>query len=147
MALTKLNTSSLPAGSVLQVVEGTRTDGTNTSSSSYVDAGLSASITPKSSNSKVFVVVAAGFGNTTSSANNNIRILRGSTEVRSFSRVGFNGAGYAHAHQIFTILDSPATTSATTYKVQYMTDTGNLRINDNSGDTSVATITLMEIAG
>ena len=134
-------------GHVLQIVEGTRTDGTNTNSSSYVDAGLSASITPTSSSSKVLVVVAAGFGNTSSSKNNNVRILRGSTEVRSFSRVGFCGAGHINAHQVFTILDSPSTTSATTYKVQYMTDGGNFRINDSSGDTSVATITLMEIGG
>ena len=48
--------------------------------------------------------------------------------------------------KVFTILDSPSTTSATTYKVQYMTDGGNFRINDSSGDTSVATITLMEIS-
>ena len=133
-------------GGVLQVVEGTRTDGTNTASSSYVDAGLSATITPTSSSSKVLVVVAAGFGNTSSSKNNNVRIVRGSTEVRSFSRVGFCGAGHVNAHQVFTILDSPSTTSATTYKVQYMTDGGNFRINDSSGDTSVATITLMEIS-
>ena len=133
-------------GGVLQVVEGTRTDGTNTASSSYVDAGLSATITPTSSSSKVLVVVAAGFGNTSSSKNNNVRIVRGSTEVRSFSRVGFCGAGHINAHQVFTILDSPSTTSATTYKVQYMTDGGNFRINDSSGDTSVATITLIEIS-
>ena len=75
-------------GGVLQVVEGTRTTGTNTASSSYVDAGLSASISPTSSSSKVLVIVAAGFGNTSSSKNNNVRIVRGSTEVRSFSRGG-----------------------------------------------------------
>jgi hypothetical protein len=133
-------------GGVLQVVEGTRTDGTNTASSSYVDAGLSASITPTSSSSKVLVIVAAGFGNTTAGTDNNVRILRDSTEIRSFSRVAFQANGHMNAHQIFTILDSPSTTSATTYKVQYMTDGGNFRINDSSGDTSVATITLMEIS-
>ena len=133
-------------GHVLQVVEGTRTDGTNTNSASYVDAGLSAAITPKSTSSKVFVIVGAGFGNTSASTNNNVRILRGSTEIRSFSRVAFQANGHMNAHQIFTVLDSPSTTSATTYKVQYMTDGGAFRINDNSGDTSVATITLMEIA-
>ena len=133
-------------GHVLQVVEGTRTDGTNTNSASYVDAGLSAAITPKSTSSKVFVIVGAGFGNTSASTNNNVRILRGATEIRSFSRVAFQANGHMNAHQIFTVLDSPSTTSATTYKVQYMTDGGAFRINDNSGDTSVATITLMEIA-
>ena len=135
------------AGHIVQVVEGTRTTGTNTASSSYVDAGLSASITPSSSSNKVLVIVAAGFGNTSSSKNNNVRIVRDSTEIRSFSRVGFSGSGHINAHQVFTILDSPSTTSATTYKVQYMTDGGNFRINDSSGDTSVATITLMEIGG
>ena len=133
-------------GHVLHVVERTRTDGTNTNSASYVDAGLSAAITPKSTSSKVFVIVGAGFGNTSASTNNNVRILRGSTEIRSFSRVAFQANGHMNAHQIFTVLDSPSTTSATTYKVQYMTDGGAFRINDNSGDTSVATITLMEIA-
>ena len=135
------------AGHIVQVVEGTRTTGTNTASSSYVDAGLSASITPSSSSNKVLVIVAAGFGNTSSSKNNNVRIVRDSTEIRSFSRVAFSGSGLINAHQVFTILDSPSTTSATTYKVQYMTDGGNFRINDSSGDTSVATITLMEIGG
>ena len=133
-------------GHVLQVVEGTRTDGTNTSSSSYVDVGLSATITPKSTSSKVFVIVGAGFGNTSAGTNNNVRIVRGSTEIRSFSRVAFQANGHMNAHQIFTVLDSPSTTSATTYKVQYMTDGGGFRINDSAGDTSVATITLMEIA-
>ena len=133
-------------GHVVQVVEGTRTSMTNTNSSSYVDAGLSVDITPKATTSKVLVVVAAGFGNTSSGTNNNVRIVRDSTEIRSFSRVAFSGSGHINAHQVFTILDSPSTTSATTYKVQYMTDGGYLRINDGSGDTSVATITVMEIA-
>ena len=140
-------TSKMPTGSVLQVVEGTRNDGTNTGSSTYSDAGLSAAITPTSSSSKIFVIVGAGMGNTTAGTNNNVRILRGSTEIRSFSRVAFQANGHMNAHQIFTVLDSPSTTSATTYKVQYMTDGGAFRINDNSGDTSVATITVMEIAG
>jgi len=147
VALTKIGDAGMPAGAVLQVVEGTRTDGANTTSASYVDAGLSAAITPSSSSSKVLVIVAVGLGNTSAATNNNVRILRDSTEVRSFSRVSFQANGHVSAHQAFTVLDSPSTTSSTTYKLQYMTDGGNFRINDSSGDTSVATITLIEIAG
>lgn len=147
MALTKLNTSSLPAGSVLQVVEGTLTTSFFSGSTSYVDTGLQASITPTSASSKVMVIVGTGMGNTSQAANNNARILRDSTEIRSYSRVAFNGAAHGSAHQIFPVLDSPNTSSQVTYKLQMMTNTGTLRCNESSGDTSTATITLMEIAG
>lgn len=147
MTLTKLNNQSLPSGSVLQVVSASTSTYAQTTLSTYSDTGLSATITPTSSSSKVMILISAGMGNTTGTANNNTRILRGSTEVCSFSRVSHDAGDGNQGHESFTFLDSPSTTSATTYKLQFMTDTGAFRFCDFSGDTTTATITLMEIAG
>jgi len=139
--------SSVALGKVLQVVNVVYTSGGNTSSSTYSDTGLTASITPSSTSSKILTIISASLGNSTAAKNNNVRIVRGSTELQSFSRVMFNSAGHSNAQQSFINLDSPNTTSATTYKLQYMTDGGGFRFNDSSGDAPSSTITLMEIAG
>jgi len=139
--------TALPPGSVLQVVNVVYTAGGNTSSSTYSDTGLTASITPSSTSSKILTTISASLGNSTAATNNNVRIVRGSTELQSFSRVMFNSTGHSNGQQSFINLDSPNTTSATTYKLQFMTDGGSFRFNDSAGDTPSSTITLMEIAG
>ena len=71
--------------------------------------------------------------------------MRGATEIVEYSRVSFSSAGHADCQNSFVFLDSPSTTSATTYKLQYKTDAGVLRFNDYSGGDPASTITLMEI--
>ena len=143
----QITSAILPAGSVLQVLSTTQGAYATSTSSTYVDTGISQTITPSSTSSKIFVLISACIGNANSAKNNNVRIMRDSTELVSFSRVMFNGAGHSSAQQIFTYLDSPSTTSAVSYKLQMMTDSGTLRLNDSSGDSSTSVITLMEIAG
>jgi len=139
---------TMPTGSVVQIVQSVYSTYGNTNSSSYVDSGLTGAITPSSTSSKVLVTVSISMGNTSAATNNNIQIVRGSSVVYTSSRVAFNGAGHSNMQLSFVYLDSPSTTSATTYKLQMKTDGGYFRINDTgAGGTGTSTITLMEIQG
>jgi len=139
------------AGRVLQVVSANAGgSATSSSSSTYADvSGLSASITPSSSASKVLVIV--NVTGCKKEANNTylaLRLLRGSTNILDFEKEGgynnsstlqeFGGVGCSY-------LDSPATTSSTTYKVQLasVTNVAQVSVNNSQGYSS---ITLMEIS-
>jgi hypothetical protein len=159
-------TTTLPTGSVLQVVSATKTDVFTTTSSSYVDVtGFAAAITPSSSTSKILIVVSANAG-TNPSGVAEFKLLRGSSEIlladasgsRSrtsftfYSGTGNNGAGGVGTH----FVDSPSTTSATTYKITMRTNTSGqiVAVNRTMGDADGAstsrgtsTLTLMEIQG
>lgn len=154
MALTKLNNQSLsavtsaglPSGSVLQVVSNFITSDFNTASTSFVTTGLAQAITPSSTSSKILATVSIGSWYIASGGSCNATIYRGSTNI------GNGAAGLMHlgvpALNIpctGQVLDSPSTTSATTYTVYVKT----------SGHTTYIsypayghfTLTLMEIAG
>ena len=115
-------------GKILQVIEGTTTTSTNTTSSSYVDTTLTADITPSATSSKVLVLVALNvtFINQTNNTSYVLcQVLRDTTGIQV--GVGWNvtlqtsASGYDQEHaQTFSanILDSPSSTSALTYKVQ-----------------------------
>jgi len=132
-------------GSVLQVVQ-SGSNGTSTASTSYVDSGLTASITPTSSTSKILVTV-NGVCRATN-VRGGFALVRGSTQLFGYQEA--NGTGNQVPYS-FTFLDSPATTSSTTYKLQIAVaaGSGTFGINDagaiSSGNLNY--ITLMEIAG
>jgi len=129
------------AGKILQVVSTTKTDSFTTTSTSYTDiTGLSVSITPSSSSSKVYVVVHVNSAATTRYAS--FRLLRGSTniavgtditgsqEAATFTAGSNTSNSYDNLvlrNQSMAVLDTPSTTSATTYKLQG-------RINYGTGD-------------
>tara|TARA_Y200000002_G_scaffold298634_1_gene253381 strand:+ start:219 stop:701 length:483 start_codon:yes stop_codon:yes gene_type:complete len=131
-------------GHVLQVVEGTYDTQTDVAGSSYADSGLSVAITPSSTSSKILAIINVHcFNNGTGLIG--LNIVRGSTQIVEST--------YAHGYDdnaasmtVLTKLDSPNTTSATTYKVQtkISTGSGTLRINQTTGGSR---ITLLEIAG
>ena len=146
-----VNTSNLPVGTVLQVVTGTYATGSTISSSTYADTGITASITPSSSTNKVLVLVAVqGLYLPSGGANNDnirVKLVRNSTDInqiagqlfyRNATSVAQTGASYA------SYLDSPSTTSSTTYKIQWSSENGRTVNINVGGETS--TITLMEIA-
>lgn len=165
-------TARLPTGSILQVVNVIKTDVFSTATTSFVDiTGLSATITPISSSSKIMVTVSLGRvgqgdggGGPHSVA---FRLDRNGTSVfigdASGSRAratfttstGYNG-DHSHAYT-FTGVDSPATTSSLTYKLQMFTQsngTGYInrgKVDADNGESyanrTSSTITLMEIAG
>lgn len=138
-------------GNILQVVSNTFSNSVITSSTSYSDTGLTATITPTSSSSKILVVVtalssAAGSQGINSSSSWNI--VRNTTQItetvqRTYSYAG--GGIYTSLPTASSFLDAPATTSSTTYKVQFKCNTAaNMYLN---GDGGTSVITLMEIAG
>ena len=148
--------ANLPAGSVLQVVQGTLTgaaSGTSTSSSSFVTTTLSLSITPKSSSNKVLLFVDGSCYNGTGGSNNWFTIYRNGSNVNTgTSPATLHGTYVAGASSVIPVnivyLDSPATTSAITYTVYFACGSGTAIYPFNPSNTgnTIATITAMEIA-
>jgi hypothetical protein len=140
-------TTQASAGSILQVVNATSTSTTSTTSTSFVTTGFSASITPKFSTSKVLALISGNGFQGTSSAQVWITLYRGATELSGATN-GFNGisngAGGIIGVLNFSYVDSPATTSSTTYTIYIRASAGTGYFNSNN---SVATIQLLEIAG
>jgi hypothetical protein len=129
----------LGAGAVLQVVQGTSVSQLNTTSTSYVATGLTASITPKFSTSKILVNINGSlYGNMIAT------IYRNGVDICSTAQ-GFMSASTTQISPIgYSYIDSPATTSSTTYTVYIKAVTGSPWWNIN---TSVCPIILTEIAG
>ena len=159
----------LPAGSsggVIQVKSVTKTDGDfNTSSSSFVDVtGLSVTITPTRSDSKILIFATIhGVGDSSTQAY--FRFMRDSTAIcvgdAAGSRVRATMGSIYEDQTNDTnscsqnFLDSPSTTSAVTYKIQTRTQgAGTIYINRSAGDSNstnsgrfTSSITVMEISG
>ena len=134
----------MPTGSVLQVVSASGGGVVISSSNSFVDTGLSAAITPSATSSKILVLVDQ---NLTSGAAGNwtgYGLYRGSSSIKGTSYIQRNGGSHMSEQLGYNYLDSPSTTSATTYKTMFKATTGTAQVNDNSAP---STITLMEIAG
>lgn len=143
--------AALPTGSVLQVVQTVKTDAFSTTSTSMVDVtGLSVTITPTSATSKILVqLTCCSMGGRTNVVTMYTQIVRGSTFIYDPG----NGWGAPANDQptglVGTYLDSPATTSATTYKLQIRGDGAIVGINRTASEAGVkgySSITVMEIA-
>ena len=150
MSLTKVQSEMAGAGQVLQVVNATTSTLASTSSSTYVDTNLTATITPKFATSKILVLVSQnGVYKTSASASNsvNLRLVRNGASMTAFAiAIGYTGTAVENiVTASICYLDSPATTSATTYKTQLASYSGvSAAYVQANSDTS--TITLMEIA-
>ena len=138
------------SGGIIQVVQTIKTDGFATTSTSFVDVtGYSASITPTSASNKVLVRVVACTGNGQANSDNQIRVLRGSTVITTNDTTVRSDSISENHSYVIEILDSPSTTSATTYKVQGKVENNEIFFNrrnnlDSGGESS---ITLMEFSG
>ena len=139
--------ASLPAGSVLQVVNSTVGYVTSTSGS-YVDTGLTASITPSSATSKILVNVNLVGVTASATTNWGFQLTNaGGTALLYLQNYNTNTLGNPSGFS-YSYLFSPATTSSLTYKVQYyVAGGGAIRLGDYSTSAQLSTITLMEIAG
>lgn len=143
VAVTGLSKASLPTGSVLQVVSLSGASNTTTSSSSFIDTGLTLSITPTSATSKILCIYSVTASQTGASIKDApMQLLRNSTVLIS-SNPYFNVLTEAITTSNNSYLDSPATTSATTYKIQ-------VKCNNSSSvlvyGSTYSSLTLMEIA-
>ena len=151
------------AGKILQVVQTVKTDTFTYNATAFTDiTGLSATITPSSSSNKILVdariYLSAGISGGTSTAK--LNMVRGSTNIgqttnpSSFSQVAtffsWGNNAYMQARSM-NFLDSPSTTSSTTYKIQIGSDgtSATLYVNryyNNDNYRGISTLTLMEVA-
>jgi hypothetical protein len=137
------------AGGVLQVVNATYATAQTTTSTSYQASGLAVSITPSSSTSKILITgnvpydVYGGSGNQAS-----LTMYRGATNLMTngFAIIASGSSNELQAGSMaVNWLDSPATTSATTYTIYF-------RANSGGGtarifvDNYTGSLTAMEIA-
>jgi hypothetical protein len=142
------------SGKVLQVVHGTTTTVVSSATNTYIDTGLTASITPSSTSSKILILVSQnGLYKNQLDATNciAIQLLRGATNIAYLgTEMLYQNVADRHVGDGASInwLDSPSTTSSTTYKTQFKSqnNTGTVYVQSGAGGTTVnSTITLMEI--
>jgi len=159
--------ANMPAGSVLQVVQSIKTDRQTTTSTTFIDVtNLSVAITPTSASSKILVMASVNTIGTDGGDGLYVNLVRNSTTIVSTTGGGNSqdqggawgvsgGGGMStddirkYANPSLAYLDSPSTTSATTYKVQARVTGGTGTINSwplNNDQSSVCSITVMEIA-
>jgi hypothetical protein len=136
-------------GKVLQVVSVTYSTQSSTSSTTYQDSGLTASITPSAATSKILVLTSSNVMANRASAGTmkgKLNIVRGATEILGNVEVFRTGDGskFQNLTVSYTFLDSPNTTSSTTYKQQYASNEASTEVYFNIGSTT-STITLLEI--
>jgi hypothetical protein len=161
--------SNWGAGGILQVANVTKTDVFTTTSSSFVDVtGLTVNITPASSSSKILVMVSFYFSSNSTTGYPIAQVVRNSTPIYVGDAAGSRtpalvqtggglfgadgGTGFSVSAQF---VDTPSTTSSTTYKIQVLQSAGNTVRVGATGDDSNASnriraassIVLMEIAG
>jgi len=165
MSITKLNNLSLSAvtalpsgvgGKVLQVVTATDSTHRSTTSTTFVTGSnaLSVSITPSSASNKVFIIVNSTVSNASGDGFVFATIYRGATNLGEATNgigIGNSVPGVTHIDHpaCITILDSPNTTSATTYQLYFRSDNASrtASINGRSGTVVKGSITAFEIAG
>jgi hypothetical protein len=145
-------------GKILQVVYGSTTTPTSVVSTSFTDSTLSASITPSSATSKVLVFtnLATSMSRSSTEIGFAQQLVRASTNILTPDGSNKKGSGLVavaaatlvimHNRTSLMYLDSPATTSATTYKIQIACSTtadgGNVEAQTNS---ATSNIILMEV--
>jgi len=160
MAITRLNNNSITSitalpsavavGKVLQVVSNTVTTSVSTSGTTYTDTGLSATITPTSSSSKILVFPFNPLGGDVDNDSGGTievkqKLLRDSTTVYEDDRFLVARGGQHHSNAFSHFLDTPNTASAITYKCQFArSDSGSTDAVSNQGGREM-TMTLLEI--
>jgi hypothetical protein len=134
---------------VLQVVTATYSTFTTHNTTTYTDSGLSASITPQATTNKILVMAfnngcAKGAENSSNALN--LRILRGATQISEVKDWGLTNTTLLQVGTIhMQVLDSPASVSALTYKVQGKNSIATSTVGTQY-QTTTSTLVLMEIS-
>ena len=132
---------------IAQVLQTTYATLTSTTSTSFVTSGLSLAITPTLNTSKILVMVTGSIGTLNATGNAFFTIFRGTVAGTNLgSGQGFGGVysagGQTAATFAANILDSPATTSATTYTYGFRVTAGTGYAQDSN---ATSTMTLIEV--
>jgi hypothetical protein len=132
---------------IVQVINATTATTATNATSTYADTNLTATITPKSASNKVFVLISQMAAKNSTNAGSGcwLKLLRDGSLVNEFG----NYLGYTNTLinnsvcASFNYLDSPATTSAVTYKTQFKNNVNASGVSVNEGTSS---ITLVEVS-
>ena len=136
-------------GGIIQIKINQKTARFATTSTSYTDVtGFDCSITPTSSSNKILVITSANFGAGADGQNNYARILRGSTNLFTNDQSIRMANAYHVNTYVSIILDSPNTTSATTYKYQVKAESNEVFLNRGGSNVTrgQSTIMLLELS-
>jgi hypothetical protein len=148
-------------GKINQVVQATKTDTATVNSASFTDLGISAAITPSASSSKVLVLINLAVS-TADGSGGGVKLVRGSTDIligdaassrQRTSQMTTTSGGRGNMPCQIIYLDSPSSTSETTYKIQAFCESGlAFNLNKQTNDTDNASfgrmassIVLMEV--
>ena len=149
MAITKIGAGGFPSGTIIQTVTSEIENDNVTTSTSYVDTGLSANITPSSTSNKIVVLICMPMNCTQDSTDVQVeyKVLRDSTALGDAVFGDHSGNGsrsdlWTTAH--FAYVDSPSSTSSLTYKVQHKTFNTDIT-STASHQNNKCTIILQEI--
>ena len=146
-----LNNNFAVAAKILQIVTGSTSTSTTSSSDTFIDTTLTATITPTSASNNILVVVTHVECNKSAAAAANrikMRLVRGATTIQTFATdFLFTNSLLANFGAIGTqFLDSPATTSATTYKTQFANGNNGAAVSVQANAGGQSFITLYEIS-
>ena len=144
--------AAIATGKVIQIVNAHTGTQATSNSTTYADTGLTATITPSSTSSKVLVLIQQSVGKQGHNTWGQIRVYRDSTEIggtvagRSIGYTGDSANNYVGMGFTNSLLDTPSSTSALVYKTQFNNNEagGTIRVQVDSGQSYM---TLMEIAG
>ena len=137
-------------GKVLQVVSSNYNTQVSNSTSTYADTGLTATITPSLATSKILVLLSqnGGFKSADAGTNSlNVKLFRGATELALWQSIFLDQIAQTIFHPGISAnyLDSPNTTSATTYKTQFANNNNGASVRVQAQSLSPSQITLLEI--
>ena len=150
-------------GGIIQIKQTFKADTTSTTTSgSFVDvSGMSVSITPTSTSSKILILVSLGSVSSAGGVAVAFKLLRGSTSVGNSDNTSTNLSGFTNFYAgnssddpylmsgTHNFLDSPSTTSATTYKLQWRISSGASYLNryqSAASNTGSSSITALEVS-
>ena len=140
--------SGAGGGKVLQVVQGTSTTATDSSTQSFVATNLTASITPSSSSNKILIIASGCYDLNGNARQADFAVYRNTTNISGGSGTCFSRPYSTDSRAISTVsvnqLDTPNTTSSTSYTIRIRaTSAGAVEFISQSTE---AYIQLMEIA-
>jgi len=164
----KIISTAQPSGSILQVVQTIKRDTWSVTSpaSTWTDiSGMSATITPSSINSRILIMFTVYHGISVVQYSGGVRVVRGSSVILPSLATGPTALGHSSSVVSYipaqgcdtnTLIDTPSSTSALTYKLQFVHENTNTTwylntpgsiTNDGRSVGTVSTLTLMEVAG
>jgi hypothetical protein len=142
---TGLKWATASGGKVLQSVQATTSTDTSNSTSTYADSTLTVNITPTLATSKILIMTSQALRRTDGSTGNAVqtRLMRDSTVLLTTAPLFYTGSAvFQGSQQSLVYLDTPATTSALTYKTQFrnIQNTATAQANYDGGTASIVVL-------